>query len=152
MHAIVGDWKPTVRALAALVRHEAENWARSKGYCHVSLLSQCSVVSVAFVETARAVGLEAELLEGVFTGTNPPDGHFWAFAWEDKQCLLVDLTVTQYIEDAPRAAVFTYQDLPALYFLRTTGDDARARMHPGDIVEAQELLARLARVVPALRT
>jgi len=132
-----------VHALAALVRRETETWARSIG-ASPDLLLQCAVASCAFVDAAAEVGIQAIFVGGMFAGVDPADPHFWALAWEDGRCLLVDLTLTQYFADAPPAAVLEADDPGTGFYLLGCGcDEALANVCAADRADARVVLDRV---------
>lgn len=140
--------------LALLVRVEAERWARVLGDPTWRTLElHCGPVSAAFVDAAHALGMDAELIVGFFDDT----AHFWAFAWENRRCHLVDLTLTQFQADAAPASIFTADDawLDDHYRVYAFGDGARARLCAADAADGRALgdrvLARLRAVAAVMR-
>ncbi len=132
-----------VRELATLVRLEGETWALERGL-DADLWLQCAVLSEAFVAIADDQGLRAELAGGMFLAVDPPDPHFWAFAWEGGRMFLVDLTATQYIPDAPGAVVLEAGDeMLHAYGLGSIGAMARTGICAADLVDALVLVRRI---------
>lgn len=135
-----------VRELGAVVRRAAERWARSEGHCAMTLSMQCVAVSAAFVRAAKAVGVRAEVAGGLFAGTNPPDPHYWALVWDGDRRLIVDLTATQYVDDAPRVAVLTEDDPGAeLYLFLRPGYGMPRGVSARDTEKTRELVDFLPR-------